>query len=458
MRLRRFSEDDLASIRAIPGRRWDPERAEWEVPDTPATVTALSGAFGVRLVLAHGSPEPGGDRPSGSERDGTPRISPVRHVQHEPPGGPSAVTVPRDRAPAPRAHHRPDPAQDALLDEMRSFLRTGGYSAKTERAYLWWTRRFLAFRESQAPSQAGPYSASARAFLQELAAKDRLAAKTRNQAASALAFLMREILGDATELDIPHAKGPRRLPSVLSHREVLAVLGELQGKHALVVSLLYAGGLRIEECLKVRVKDLDFELRQVLLRDGKGQKDRYAPLAHRIVGPLRAQVSRVADLHARDRAAGHGWAALPSALHRKDPGAGYELGWQFVFPSRAINADPATERTGRWHMHPSAVQREVKAAARRSGIAKRVSCHTFRHSFATEALRGGCDIRTLQHVMGHRDVRTTMIYLHVVEQTGLHIRSPLDRPGDPDDLERGNPLALLGPVPKPVARPESDRP
>ncbi len=300
-------------------------------------------------------------------------------------------------------------------------------------------------------------SASARAFLVELAAKDRLAAKTRNQAASALGFLLRKILDDAVELDIPHARGPRRLPSVLSHREVLTVLGELRGKYALVVSLLYAGGLRIEECLKLRVKDLDFELRQVLLRDGKGQKDRYAPLAHRIVGPLRTQVSRVAEVHARDRSDGHGWAALPSALHRKDPHAGFELGWQFVFPSRAISSDPATGRTGRWHLHASAVQREVKAAAKRSGIAKRVSCHTFRHSFATEALRGGCDIRTLQHVMGHRDVRTTMIYLHVVEQTGLHIRSPLDRLNDFDAQENEG-LEVLGHPNQLFAPPARSRP
>jgi integrase len=197
--------------------------------------------------------------------------------------------------------------------------------------------------------------------------------------------------------------------------------------------MLYGGGLRIEECLKVRVKDLDLPSRQVLLRDGKGRKDRYAPLAHRIVAQLQAHLKRVAELHECDRAAGHGWASLPGALHRKDPGAGYELGWQFLFPSRALRADPATGRFGRWHLHPSAVQREVKRAARRSGIAKRVTCHTFRHSFATEALRSGCDIRTLQDVLGHTDVRTTMIYLHVVERSGLRIRSPLDQPDEPRD-------------------------
>ena len=423
----------MATIKSIPGRRWDPTRAAWDVPDTPATVAALELGFGPRLILARGTPE-----------------------AVEPPERNDATAGPPANLPA---EHPPERSGDSILKEMSSILRTRGYSAKTERAYLWWTRRFLAFRDSDSRSTPEPYSASARAFLEDLAIKDKLAAKTRNQAASALGFLFREIIREAVELDIPHAKGPRRLPSVLSHREVLTVLRQLQGKHKLVVGLLYSAGLRIEECLKMRVKDLDFELRQVLLRDGKGQKDRYAPLAHRIVGPLQDQVRRVADIHARDRASGHGWASLPAALHRKDPTAGYEIGWQFVFPSRALRTDPATGRAGRWHLHPSAVQREVKAGARRSGIAKRVSCHTFRHSFATEALRGGCDIRTLQHVMGHTDVRTTMIYLHVVEHTGLHIRSPLDRPDDPEDW-RSDPVRSLTssipPTTTPQIRPRAD--
>jgi integron integrase len=263
----------------------------------------------------------------------------------------------------------------------------------------------------------------------------RLSAKTRNQAASALGFLFREVLGLSGFEDVPRAKGARRLPSVLTHREVLRVLRELNGDYRLIAGLLYAAGLRLEECLHLRVKDIDFELRQILVRDGKGKKDRYVPLAHRAVDALRKRVLRRSELHDQDRQGGHGWAALPGALDRKDPGAGYELGWQFVFHSRIPSTDPATGRTGRNPLHASAVQREVKRAVRRSGVDKRASCHTFRHSFATEALRGGCDIRTLQHVLGHTDVRTTMIYLHVVEQSGFYVRSPLDRPDDPDDAD-----------------------
>ena len=259
---------------------------------------------------------------------------------------------------------------------------------------------------------------------------ERLAAGSRNQAASALSFMFREVIGRDEMAGIARARGPLHQPMVLSHREVLRVLEELRGKFFLIVVLLYSAGLRLEECLGLRVKDVDFELRQILVRNGKGQKDRYVPLAKRAAELLRAQIAHTAELHHGDRTKGHGWAPLPGALHRKDTQAGYELGWQFIFPASTINTDPATGRIGRWSLHATAVQREVKAAVRRSGVTKRASCHTFRHSFATEALRGGCDIRTLQHVMGHKDIRTTMIYLHVVEQTGFAIQSPLDRPDD----------------------------
>jgi integron integrase len=262
---------------------------------------------------------------------------------------------------------------------------------------------------------------------------ERLAARSRNQAASALSFMFREIMGRDEMAGVERARGPRHEPMVLTHREVLRVLQELRGKFFLVVVLLYSAGLRLEECLRLRVKDVDFELRQILIRDGKGQKDRYVPLARRAAELLRAQIARTIETHTTDRAAGRGWAPLPAALHRKDPKAGYEPAWQFIFPSSSVVRDAATGRAGRSSLHPTAVQREVKAAVRRSGLHKRASCHTFRHSFATEALRAGCDIRTLQHVMGHKDVRTTMIYLHVVEQTGFRILSPLDRPDDPEE-------------------------
>jgi integron integrase len=324
---------------------------------------------------------------------------------------------------------------DALVDAVRGAIRSRGYSPRTERAYVGWVGRFVRFR-GQAVSRLRELDAShARAFLDHLATAEGLAPGSRNQAASALAFMFREVFGRDELIGVPRARGPKRAPVVLSHREVLRVLRCLTGKYFLAAVLLYSAGLRLDECLRLRVKDIDFELRQILVRDGKGRKDRYVPLAQRAVALLQAQIRRVAALHRADRARGHGWAGLPGALHRKDPSAGYELGWQYVLPAATTNPDPATGRMGRRPLHATAVQRQVKAAVRRSGIPKRATCHTFRHSFATEALRGGCDIRTLQHVMGHRDVRTTMIYLHVVEQSGLQLRSPLDRPDDLVDFD-----------------------
>lgn len=333
---------------------------------------------------------------------------------------------------------------DRILGGMRQAFKVREYSRKTELAYISWVQRFLRFHADSVDSPDTLAASHAVAFLEHLASVERLAAKSRNQAASALGFMFSQILGRDEMADVARAKGPARLPAVLSHREVICVLRQLTGKYFLICVLLYSAGLRIEECLRLRVKDIDFELRQILVRDGKGRKDRYVPLARRAVDLLRAQIRRVAELHEKDRAHGHGWAPLPGALHRKDPEAGYALGWHWVFPASGINTDPATGRTCRWPLHATAVQREVKRAVRRSGITKRATCHTFRHSFATEALRGGCDIRTLQHVMGHKDIRTTMIYLHVVEQTGLFIRSPLDRPDDPeaDDFD---PVGMPGP-------------
>jgi integron integrase len=404
---RGFQRADLEAVKAIPGRWWQHERRVWLLPHSDVTLDALHRGFGARLVLPaslqQGAAQPPAPRPEES--------------------APAATTQPMTHA--------------AALAALRQAIRVREYSPKTERAYSGWVRRFLAFLEEKAclPHDATPEHVVA--FLARLAERDQLAARSRNQAASAIGFMFREVLGHEDPLGIARAKGPHRMPLVLSHREVLCVLRELTGKYFLIGVLLYSAGLRVEECLRLRVKDVDFELRQILVRDGKGRKDRYVPLAGRAVALLRAQIARIRDLHARDRAAGHGWAALPGALHRKDPNAGYELSWQWIFPASSVNADPATGRFGRWPLHTTAVQREIKRAVRSAGIPKRATCHTFRHSFATEALRGGCDIRTLQKVLGHKDIRTTTIYLHVIEQTGLAMRSPLDRPDDPEDISDG---------------------
>jgi len=415
---RPFTLGDVEAVKSVPGREWHARRQKWLLPHTPETLPTLQRLFGSRLRI---STNPG--KLVTTARSSAPASLPVMSRAASGDGRRHGRTS-ANEAPAAFAE---------TLDALRRASRTREYSGKTERAYEAWVRRLLEFHAGRVSDPADLTAEHARAFLEDLAMEQRLAARTRNQAASALGFLFREVLGRDDMAAVPRAKDAGRMPMVLTHREVMRVLEELHGKFFLVVVLLYSAGLRLQECLCLRIKDIDFELRQILIRDGKGRKDRYVPLAHRAAELLRVQIGRVAALHEKDGRAGHGWAPLPAALHRKDPTAGDALGWQFIFPASTNNRDPTTGRSGRWPLHATAVQRQVKAALRRSGITKRASCHTFRHSFATEALRGGCDIRTLQHVMGHKDIRTTMIYLHVVEQTGYCIHSPLDRPDDPAD-------------------------
>jgi len=269
-------------------------------------------------------------------------------------------------------------------------------------------------------------------FLDQLTNQERLAPKTRNQATSALAFMFREVLGSDELGTMPRAKEPKRIPVVLSHRQTRLVLGKLTGKYRLLAGLMYGAGLRLTEAHRLRVKDIDFDLMQISVVDGKGSKDRWVILPQRLVPALMRQVDRVKVMHEDDRRNGGGWAALPHALARKDPRAGYELAWQFVFPASRQSKDPMTGRWGRYHLSPSATQRQVKKAGLASGVPKSISCHTFRRSFATQMLRAGYDVRTVQKLMGHRDVRTTMIYVEAVTDAGVAMRSPLDGP------ERGN--------------------
>jgi integron integrase len=265
------------------------------------------------------------------------------------------------------------------------------------------------------------------AFLEHLAIERNLAPKSRNLAASALAFLYKEVLGIAGIDAVARARGGAHVPLVLSKREVKAVLDELRGRYRLMAALMYGTGMRVSECVSLRLKDLDFELAQITVRDGKGRKDRYAVFPELTQVQVRRQMARVEALHQRDRVSGAGWTPLPGALHRKMPGAGWESRWQFLFPAARTSIDPATGRRGRSHVHASAMQRAMKDAVRTSGILKPATCHTLRHSFASQLLRDGYDIRQVKDLLGHKDVRTTMIYLHAVEQTGLGIRSPIDR-------------------------------
>ncbi|MFL5577427.1 MAG: integron integrase [Gemmatimonadaceae bacterium] len=316
---------------------------------------------------------------------------------------------------------------ERLLDAVRRAVRTRHYSPRTEEAYVAWVRRYVRFLGLRHPAELGP--AHVARFLSHLALERGVSASTQNQALAALLFLYREVLGAPLPLveGAARAKRPARLPVVLTRDEVRAVLGALASRHRLVPTLLYGGGLRLMEALRLRVKDLDLARREVTVRGGKGGRDRVTLLPASAAAALAAQLDRVRRLHARDLAAGAGAVELPGALARKAPAAARAWAWQWVFPAASCYRDRRTGERRRHHLHESAVQRAVQAAVLRAGVAKRATCHTFRHSFATHLLEDGYDIRTVQELLGHADVRTTMIYTHVLNRGGRGVRSPADR-------------------------------
>lgn len=302
------------------------------------------------------------------------------------------------------------------------------YGPRTEAAYVGWVRRFILFHGKRHPRELGAPEISA--FLNHLAVEGQVAASTQNVALNAIVFLYRRVLEtEAPQLEhLVRARTPRRLPVVLTVREVRAVLAQLEGTSWLVAGILYGSGLRLLECLELRVKDLDFERCEICVRRGKGHRDRVAPLPRTLAEALLAQRLRVQTLQERDLADGFGEAPLPDALARKYPKAARELGWQYLFPASKRFFDRRAKTQRRHHYHETAVQRAVHKAVRAAGIPKPAGCHTLRHSFATHLLAAGYDIRTVQELLGHRDVRTTMVYTHVLNRGGHGVRSPLDAP------------------------------
>ncbi len=313
-----------------------------------------------------------------------------------------------------------------LFDEVRARLRLKHYSLRTEQAYLYWIRRFILANGRRHPRDLN--GAVVEAFLSRLATQDKVAASTQNQALSALLFLYREVLA----IDLPwmenvvRAKRPQRVPVVLARGEVARLLQRLSGREWLMASLLYGSGLRLMECLRLRVKDVDFERHEITVRDGKGGKDRRTMLPSALSEPLRRQREDVRVLHARDLADGFGAVWLPHALARKYPNAARELAWQYLFPAARRSVDPRDGSERRHHLDEKVLQRAVRAAAQEAGLAKPVSPHTLRHSFATHLLEAGYDIRTVQELLGHKDVTTTQIYTHVLNRGGRGVRSQLD--------------------------------
>jgi len=317
-----------------------------------------------------------------------------------------------------------------LLDRVRAAVRTRHYSIRTEEAYAGWIRRFILFHGKRHPDEMG--EAEINAFVSDLATRGRVASSTQTQALSALLFLYREVLGRPVESlgDVVRAKRPERLPVVLTRAEVSAVLARLDGSPRLVATLLYGTGMRLLECLRLRVKDVDFALNQILVRDGKGMKDRLTMLPAALRLPLQRHLAAVRELHEADLREGFGAVYLPDALARKYPSAAKWWTWQWVFPARERSADPragAGSPLRRHHLGETLVQRAVQRAVREARIEKHATCHTLRHSFATHLLESGSDIRTIQELLGHRDVATTMIYTHVLNRGGLGVTSPLDR-------------------------------
>lgn len=316
--------------------------------------------------------------------------------------------------------------QPKLLDRMRERIRRKHYSIRTERSYVDWAKRYILFHGKRHPKEMG--AAEVEAFLTHLAVAGRVSASTQNQARSTLLFLYKEVL----EIELPWlnsvapAKRGRRLPVVLTQHEARALLDELNGTMWLAASLLYGSGLRLMEGLRLRVKDVEFERREIVVREGKGNKDRVTVLPENVIVPLKAHLQTVKTLHDRDLREGFGRVSLPNALARKYPRSGEAWGWQYVFPSYKRSVDPRSGVERRHHLQPDSVQRAVKGAALRAGLVKHASPHTLRHSFATHLLQSGYDIRTVQELLGHASVKTTMIYTHVLNRGGRGVKSPLD--------------------------------
>ncbi len=313
-----------------------------------------------------------------------------------------------------------------LLDRVRDKIRLKHYSIRTEDAYIQWVRRFILYHDKRHPAEMG--APEVEMFLTHLAVEGNVSASTQNQARSALLFLYKEVLGmELPWLDnVEQAKKPKRLPVVLTVDEARGLLAQLSGVHWLVAVLLYGSGLRLMEALRLRVQDVDFKRREIVVREGKGFKDRVTMLPELAVRPLSLHLDGVRTLHERDLAEGFGEVYLPYALARKYPNAGKSWGWQYVFPSGKRSVDPRSGETRRHHVDEQTIQRAIKQAVRHAGIVKPATPHTLRHSFATHLLQNGQDIRTVQELLGHDDVATTMIYTHVLNKGGRGVASPLD--------------------------------
>ena len=318
------------------------------------------------------------------------------------------------------------PQEKKLLDQVREAIRTKHYSYRTEQTYVDWIKRFILFHNKRHPKEMG--STEVQAYISYLATERSVSASTQNQALSAITFLYKYILQVdlAFPSDLLRPSRSDHLPTVLTHQEAMSIINKMSGVTQLMTKLLYGCGLRLSECLRLRIQDLDFGNRQILIRDGKGEKDRAVMLPDSLRDDLQEQIRIAKAIHQRDVKEGFGEASLPYALERKYSNASREIHWQYVFPASIRSMDPASKRTKRHHLDPTVLQKAIRQATLSVRLDKPVTPHTFRHSFATQLLQNGYDIRTIQELLGHKDVKTTMIYTHVLQRGGMAVKSPLD--------------------------------
>jgi integron integrase len=313
-----------------------------------------------------------------------------------------------------------------LIEQIKTVMRVYHYSKKTEEAYITWIRDYFYFNKKRNPALLGEEEISR--YINYLAVRRNVSGSTQNQALCALIFLYKRVLKkELKDLTLIWAKKAKRLPVVFSRKEVKEIMDQLSGANLIMINLLYGSGLRLTECLRLRVKDIDFEYNQVVVRDGKGKKDRVTVLPETLKEKLKHHLKKVEKLHNDDLRKGFGSVYLPYALDKKYPNAGKELSWQYVFPASKISTDKRTGKRGRYHIDESVLQRVVKTAIKNAGIKKHGGCHTFRHSFATHLLEDGYDVRTVQELLGHEDLNATMIYTHVVKKGGFGVKSPADK-------------------------------